>query len=266
MIDSSICRAAHVLPTERSRARELLRNEVDAWSSLLATLCDDEWAAPTVCDRWTVRDIVGHLIGHAEEVVRPWRFPLRTRRGHRSYPDLAPLDAHMEIQVDEHRALPVARLATVYATTWARAIKALRRMPGLVRRHSVETGIEAMPRLTLGELADIIYLRDNWMHRDDVCRAIGRPIATQAHDAEVVAQVLRDLDRDFWSGSAFVIELTGHVEDAWVIGDGEAIATVRVDTLHCMRLLAGRADDAEIVLVSGDPDIAAQLACTRVPF
>jgi uncharacterized protein (TIGR03083 family) len=258
--------AADVAPTERTRARDLLRAEVDTWSSLLATLSDDEWDAPTVCDRWRVRDIVGHLIGHAEEIVRPWRFPIRDRRGRRTYPELPPLDAHMEIQVDEHRTLPIAQLAADYATTWARALRALRRMPEVVRRRAIDTGMEAMPRLTLGELADVIYLRDNWMHRDDVCRAIGRPTTREPHDAEVVAQVLRDLAHNFWSGAAFVVELSGHVEDAYAIGVGEPAATVRVDTLHFMRVLAGRADHSEITCVSGDREIAEQLANTRVPF
>jgi uncharacterized protein (TIGR03083 family) len=266
MMDLRGRRAADAARTERSRARDLLRAEVDTWSSLLATLSDDEWLAPTVCDRWRVRDIVGHLTGHAEEVVRPWQFPLRNRRGHRSYPELAPLDAHMEVQVDEHRDLPVTQLAADYATTWARALRALRRMPELVRRRSVATGIDAMPRLTLGELGDIIYLRDNWMHRDDVCRAVGRPTATQPHDEEVVTQVLRDLDRDFWSGPSVVVELTGHVEGAWTIGDGDTAATVQVDALHFMRVLAGRAEPTDVTCVSGDADIARALADTRVPF
>jgi hypothetical protein len=139
-------------------------------------------------------------------------------------------------------------------------------MPTFVRNVSVKTGLDAMPTVRLGELADIIYLRDHWMHRDDVCRAIGRPTAPQPHDEEVVAQVLRDLDRDFWSGPAMIVELSGCVTGPWRIGAGPVEATVRVDALYFMRLLAGRAPEPELRVVDGDSAAADELARARVPF
>jgi uncharacterized protein (TIGR03083 family) len=266
MIGSRTTRTAAFAPTERKHALQLLRAEVDAWSSLLATLSPEAWDAPTVCDRWSVRDIVGHLCGHAEEVGRPLRFAVRNRRGRSRHPDLGPLDSHMEIQVEEHRHLSTDELQDAYATAWARAFRRLARMPTLVRNFSVKTGIDAMPTLRLGELADIIYLRDHWMHRDDVCRAVGRPTAPQPYDEEVVGQVLRDLDRDFWSGPAVIVELSGCVTGPWRIGAGPIEATVQVDALHFMRLLAGRAREPDLRPVDGDPAAADALARVRVPF
>jgi uncharacterized protein (TIGR03083 family) len=266
MIDLRSTRAAEIAPTERARARALLRAEVETWTRLLATLHPDEWDAPTVCDRWRVRDIVGHLIGHAEEIARPWRYPIRDFRGRRTYPELAALDAHMEVQVDDHRALDTDELQRAYSNDWTRALRALKRMPGFMRERSVSTGMEQLPKLKLGELADIIYLRDNWMHRDDVCDATSRPTAPQPHDEEVVAQVLRDLDRQFWKGPGVVIELSGCVNVAWRIGPDPVVATVHADALHFMRLLAGRARTVEIACTEGDATVPGALAEARVPF
>ena len=124
-----------------------------------------------------------------------------------------------------------------------------------------------MPHLTLGELSDVIYLRDLWMHRDDVCRATGRAAAPQPHDAEVVAQVLRELDRDFWSGPGVVLELTGDAAgDDGRSARSPSPPSVRADARHFMRLLAGRASSPELALVHGDATARDALAATRVPF
>ena len=192
MIGPAVERSRELAPTARTDALRLLRAETAAWNALLATFTPDDWSAPTVCDRWSVRDIVGHLDGHAEEILRPWLFPFRDRTGARRHPELARLDAHMEAQVDVHRRRSVDDLRRRFARDWDRAVRRLARLPEFVRARGIATGIEAMPHLTLGTLADVIYLRDLWMHRDDICRATGRAAAPQPHDAEVVAQVLRD--------------------------------------------------------------------------
>ena len=104
------------------------------------------------------------------------------------------------------------------------------------------------------------------MHRDDVCRATGRAAAPQPHDAEVVTQVLRELDLDFWSGPGFVLELTGDAAARWAIGAEPFATEVRADARHFMRLLAGRASSPELALVHGDATARDALAATRVPF
>lgn len=37
-------------------------------ASYLATLTPDQWNAPTLCDKWKVRDVVGHLVGGANKI------------------------------------------------------------------------------------------------------------------------------------------------------------------------------------------------------
>src|SRR5215213_4635001 len=42
---------------------DLFPEVLGALLNLLAGLSDDEWAAPTVCPGWSVKDIAGHLLG-----------------------------------------------------------------------------------------------------------------------------------------------------------------------------------------------------------
>ena len=268
MTETTMQRAADLPMTERRYAMSLLSVETDAWVALLASLDDDDWNATTVCDRWTVQDVVGHLCGHAEEVNRPWMFPVRTYRGKKAHPELAELDAHMEAQVDAHRGLTPSEVAALYAKVWPKAVRMLGRIPTVVRKQGIKTEIPEMPRIGFDYLHDVVFTRDNWMHRDDVCRAIDREFDAHPHDDEVVAQVMRDLDRDFWGGPAVVVELTGIAPGVWQIGSGTPETTIRADALEFMRLLAGRdrSDSPVVTLVAGDQSICDRVAETRVPF
>ena len=55
----------------------------------------------------------------------------------------------------------------------------------------------------IGYLTDLIYTRDMWMHRLDICRATGREmIQTSHHDGRITALVVRDLVRKLTLDSA----------------------------------------------------------------
>jgi uncharacterized protein (TIGR03083 family) len=42
---------------------DLFPELLDALLDLLATLTDEQWAAPTICPGWSVKDLAGHLLG-----------------------------------------------------------------------------------------------------------------------------------------------------------------------------------------------------------
>ena len=52
---------------------QLDSEECNEIASLLRSLHPDEWEAPSLCERWRVRDVVGHLISLGE--VNQRRFP-----------------------------------------------------------------------------------------------------------------------------------------------------------------------------------------------
>jgi uncharacterized protein (TIGR03083 family) len=263
--DRAVPAARSIARTGKAQAYQLRAVEIAAWTELLATLGPPDWSRPTVCTLWDVKDIVGHLCGHAEEDLYPWLFPLRDRRAARRHPQMSYIDRHMQIQVDEHRELPPAQLHGRFLSLWPRANRRLRRIPNLVRRLQLPTGLNRPSKVSLGYLHDVIHARDLWMHRHDVCHATDKPFEIGAHDRIVVEQTIRDLDHQ-WTGPAVILELTGAAGGAWQIGAGEPVASVRADAVEYMRTLAGRRDNSALDIPTGDAATRTALTAARVLF
>jgi uncharacterized protein (TIGR03083 family) len=257
--------ARSIEKTGKAQAYDLRATEIAAWSELLDGLGREDWSRPTPCTLWDVKDMVGHLCGHAEEDLRPWLFPLRDRRAARRHPQMTYIDGHMQVQVEEHREMTPAQVHERFVRVWPRANRRLRRVPGFIRRLRVPTGLPQPSKVSIAYLHDVIHPRDLWMHRDDVCRAIGAAFAPGMHTGAVVEQVLRDLDEQ-WSGPSVVLELTGATSGAWQLGLGLPVATVRADAVAYMRCLAGRGDDVALEVVAGDPSARAAGTAARVLF
>jgi uncharacterized protein (TIGR03083 family) len=259
-------RAARTIEkTGKAQAYALRAAEIATWTELLATLDPDDWSRGTVCTRWDVKDIVAHLCGHAEEDLRPWLFPLRNWRAARRHPEMSKIDGHMQVQVEEHQELSPAQLRDRFLQVWPRANRRLRRIPAIIRGLQVSTGLPEPPKISFAYLHDVIHLRDLWMHRDDVCQATGKTFVIGGQDRVAVEQVIRDLDNQ-WFGPPVVLELTGAVGGAWQLGAGRPVATVRADAVEYMRTLAGRHDDPELEVVTGDPSARAAITAARVLF
>jgi uncharacterized protein (TIGR03083 family) len=260
--------ARDIARADRATARRHREAELEAWHHLLATIDGNDWKRSTVCTEWDVADIVGHLCGQAEDVNKPWSFPLRDRRARKVYPEVELMDAHMLIQADDHRGTPPDVLRTRFEKLWAKATKTVSRNPALIRRLRVKIeGIPGFDHLDLGYIQDILLPRDLWMHRDDVCQALGREFDAGPYAGEVVAQVMLDIvDGPFWSGTPVVLTLTGQGGGTYQLGQGDPIATVSADAVGYMRTLSGRDDHPVLVLVDGDPAGAEAVATCRMPF
>ena len=120
------------------------------------------------------------------------------------------------------------------------------------------------PGATLSYLFDVIYVRDVWLHRVDLHRATGVAMPASDAEAEVVAQVVRDLDLE-WVGPALTLRLTGRGAALWTLGEGEPVAEVTEDSVALMRLLSGRSDECSLS-ATGDPVAADRLRAARVVF
>jgi len=263
--DRAVRAARSIEKTGQAQAHELRAAEIVAWTEVLGSLGPDDWSRPSVCALWDVKDIVGHLCGHAEEDLRPWLFPLRDRRAARHHPEMSYIDGHMQVQVEEHRGMTPAQLHERFLRLWPRANRRLRHIPGFIRRLRVPTGLPRPSKISVAYLHDVIHPRDLWMHRDDVCQATGTPFAPGGHDPAVVEQVLRDLD-DQWSGPTVVLELTGAARGAWQLGAGQPVATLRTDAMAYMRTVAGRHENPALEVLTGDPSARAAVTAARVLF
>lgn len=235
----------------------------NAMLALLRDLDDRDWDRPTDCTRWTVRDIVAHLVGALVESARVRTGIRHLVIGRRRYRDLSSLDALNEAQVDDRRGRPADELIADFGRFAPKAVAARRRAPALVRRRTLPVSM-APAGTRVGHLLDVIYPRDVWMHRVDISRATSRPLTVDETDAEVVAHVIRDLDV-VWRGPAVHLELHGVGAGAWLLGAGEPVASVRTDAVEYCRLLSGRSA-APTFEIAGDERVRALLTETTVLF
>ena len=265
-MQTAAIRAQDITPVTPARVAEVATAELEACLTLLTDLDDHDWARPTDCPGWTVHDLTAHLAGQYQGQARPGVYLRRHRRAHRRYPALSRLDADNRQQIDDLGGRPGPELAAMIAAIGPKAIRARRRVPGLVRRQRVGRMYpeESLPDDRLSYLLDVLGLRDPWMHRVDLARATGRPLALGAHDRVIVAQVIADLGRA-WAGPPVLLELTGPAGGRWALGQGAPAATIHAEAVDYLRALSGRNDHPRLE-ADGDHAVAAAAAAARVVF
>lgn len=232
----------HTSRFDRETAMALAAEEYARFAAVLAGLAEEDWAAPTSCPGWTVRDLAGHTLGMAElaaslpemarQLIRAGRAAKRSGRPQ--------IDELTDLQVRKHAHLGAAELVAALERIGPRAVAGRRRRPALLRSRTI---IDAGPdgatpeRWKVGFMTDTILTRDPWMHRSDIAQALGRPMElTQDHDGVLVADVVAE-----WAlrhGQPFDLTLTGPAGGHWSSGaDGEAIT---LDAERFCRIVSGR--------------------------
>jgi len=257
--------ASRLPQPDRDQAALIGQAEGQAALALLRQLGDRDWKRPTDCTEWDVRTLVSHLVAQCEDGLRLGTMLRRELAGRRRHPGKAGVDAHMAVQVDDHRTESGPELVERFALLWPRAVQARRRRPNALRRVIVHSGDASMPRFRIGYLLDIIYNRDLWMHRVDLARTTGQPFTISDHDRLIVEQVVRDLALA-WTAAPIALDLTGPAGGSWTIGAGEPSECVRADAVAFMRSLAGRDHDPEVELIYGDETALALIRRARVIF
>ena len=220
-----------------------------------------QWQLVTECAPWTVRDIAAHIGGTLNYTRNPlayaglvtgWLLHFRGRNF---------LDGTNEAAIRSFRQLTDDQLLDVLRRDAPRAVP-----PGWSRPLPL-LGVASLPKYaTFGHLADVVLPRDCFMHRHDIGRATGAPVPDDPSDADVVAQVVRDLGLA-WTGPAFVLRLTGTGAGEWRVGtgQGEGAETVTLDSVEFLRQLSGRASAADL-FDDVPASVRAQLADARVTF
>jgi uncharacterized protein (TIGR03083 family) len=217
----------------------------------LSRLTEEQWAAPTDCTRWSVRDIVVHLIASAQAQANPLEFARQVLAGRRLTAEVGGdhwVDGLNEAQLRARTDWTPTTAPARWERHSASALKARRRMPAPVRALPVlPMGTALGVRLgwqPLGYLFDMGFTRDVWMHRIDIARAVGeRPELTPEHDGRIVADIVAEWSRRH--GLPYRLILTGPAGGQF--GCGPDAETASVDTLEFVRILTGRADGAGIL-------------------
>lgn len=244
-------RADQIPPIDHTEAMHLTAAENARLLGQLRELTDAQWQAPTDCSRWTVRDVVVHLIGSAEGQASPAEFIRQLRAGRKLAAEIGAehwVDGLNEAQLRARADWTPAMLPDLWERHSAAALKARRRMPAPVR---------ALPLLPIGTglgvrigwqplryLFDMGFTRDVWMHRMDIARAAGiAPDLTPEHDGWIIADIVAEWSRRH--GRPYTLVLTGPAGGEFVAGDGGEPQTV--DAVEFARILSGRAEGTGIL-------------------
>jgi uncharacterized protein (TIGR03083 family) len=219
---------------------------------LLRLVAVDDWKAQTCCPAWDVRSMVAHMLGMAEAQASFRQF-VHDFRSVKKRTSGTMIDAMTETQVRERDDLKPSELVARFASIAPRAVRARRRSPALMRwgiRMKQDPPFDTH-RWRLGYLIDIIFTRDAWMHRLDICRATGKEmILTPEYDGRLIADVVRE-----WAQShqrPFTLELGGPAGGRWESGSGSG-ERIDMDALDFCSILGGR-------------DPGSGLLAVKVPF
>ncbi len=239
-----------VPPIDRGEAMALAQTAYARFADVVEGLADDDWERSTDCDGWTVRDLVGHMVGAMrsaasirEQVGQQREIRQRLRREGGSMVD------HMtQVQVDRAAGLDRSELVAECRTLVSRATTGRRRTPAPMRRLvsiPVQMGETIDEKWRLGYLVDIILTRDAWLHRIDLCRAVGvDPELTAGHDGRIVADVAAEWTRRHGRPARLV--LTGPAGGTFISGDQDA-PTIELDAVEFCRIVSGRAEGAGLL-------------------
>lgn len=229
-----------IIPIGRAEVEALASTETDRLVSLLRSLDPDEWTRPTDCPAWDVRAMAGHVLGMTETFTSYRSMIRMLRAGSKAAGEGPFIDGLTSVQVEANAPLSTAvvvdRLAAAGArqARWRATRRLLRPMPMKEQRRD---GTPETWRMAF--LLDIVLTRDTWMHRVDISRAAGRPMAlTAAHDGRIVADAAAEWARRH--GRPCTLTLTGPAGGTFIHGDGGEEHTL--DAVEFCRILSGRAE------------------------
>jgi uncharacterized protein (TIGR03083 family) len=238
-------------------AIDALQADRDALLAVCAGVQKEDWSAPSGCEGWTVKDVVGHVGALFWLVV-----------DQSTLPDASDLDTEkaQEVYVDSRRPWPAARVVEDYASVSTQAIEALR---GLATQDF---------ELPLGDLGTYpvsllpnAYGFDHFTHiRADLFAPRGPlqtapPPVDRARMEAVMDWIEAALPQQ---NAALVEQLTGAVDlevddlggGTIRIGEGEPVARITSDGLAFVRWVTQRGNWEELDVKATGADEVLSLA------
>jgi uncharacterized protein (TIGR03083 family) len=184
--------------------------------------------------------MVLHVLGAAEANASLKENFSQLRRGKKLLKEIGGhhwVDGVNEIQIRDRAALTPEQITARYAAAAPKAVKLRSRLPRPLRALPVADLGEPVGKINLGYLMDMVYTRDSWVHRADLARATGKPMAlTPEHDGRIVADLVAEWATVY--GHSFVLELEGPAGGTFTAGTGGE--TLRIDAVDFVRILSGR--------------------------
>lgn len=272
----ALLRARAIPPLSHREAVRMATSELERFLAVVTSLSGDDWEKSTACTSWNVRQILAHVTGAAASYARWSEFKRqgnpKFQRPYRAN-GLSFLDSMNQIQVDDRASATPEALIDELQRVGPRAIATRARLPWLLR--TLRVPLPALGFVPIDYLTDLIYTRDMWMHRLDLCRATGHEmIMTSGHDGRIVALVMRDLEKKLapkLRTTSIVYHLSGSIGGVWQLGAKvPPVATIKFDVLDFNLLASGRLAAKEVFThasVEGDSTVAHEvLNLTSIPY
>jgi uncharacterized protein (TIGR03083 family) len=214
-------KAMDIPACSHAEAGKLSQVEYERVLSLLETLQGAEWQQPTYCAEWNVRDMTAHLAGAATGSTSFAEFKRQNVTNPYVKQFENPVDGTNKFQLEERMAKTTAELVAEFRQNGQIAVNSRQKLPWLIRKFHLPMG--ELGFASIEYLMDVIYPRDQWMHRYDICAATDKKmVVTAGHDGRVVALVVRDIAkklRKSLGSRAVVLQLTGALTAEFQFGD-----------------------------------------------
>jgi len=245
-VNPTVIDVQDIRPLHHAEAMDLAMTGYDQLLGLLDGLDESDWGRPTDCARWTVKDVVCHLLGEAEAFasLREFmhQFVIAAREARTK--GVEPLDAMNDLQVRERSHMSPDELVAKLRATAPRSVRKRRRTPKLMRVMPMKLPI--VGKESYGYLSDVVITRDVWMHRIDIARASGKEVVlTEDYDGRVVADVVADWGRRH--GRPFMLVLAGPSGGSYMQNGSGEIEEHRLETVEFCRILSGRGQGARLL-------------------
>jgi uncharacterized protein (TIGR03083 family) len=233
-----VTRVEHIPRIGEGEGDALLKVQYERFADVLDALTPDEWALPTDCPGWSVHDVAAHVLGGMagrttlSELLRQVRGGRRLARAERIRD---PLDAMNAYHVAAFASVPGPELAARIREVAPRALGTPGLFP-LTLRTLVRPRLAVAGRVSFGWILDVVYTRDTFLHRVDVCRATGREPLVDDTEGRIVADVVRE-----WvgrHGEAVTVRLRGGAGGTYEAGSRGPV--LELDAVEFARLVSGR--------------------------
>jgi uncharacterized protein (TIGR03083 family) len=229
-----------ISPIRHREGMALAETEYRRFSDMLQQLQPGDWCNQTVCTDWNVQQLVAHVLGFAESNAsfRVFLSAMRSgkkRAAQKGYDHF--VHGMNEVQVEEREHLTPAELLARWSEVWPKALKGRKQFPPFMRPIQLEFGPPIGKKPMGSYLMDVVFTRDTWMHRIDICRAVGLdPVLTPDHDGRLIEDMVAEWARVH--SIAFTLHLEGTAGGTFV--SGSAGEEVTLDAVEWIWILSGR--------------------------
>jgi uncharacterized protein (TIGR03083 family) len=242
-----------------TEAGTLARQEFEHLLGVVEMLDGDDWTQPTYCTAWNVRDMVAHLAGACASFASWDEFKHQMIHNPYAKTEAMQVDGINRLQIEDRAEMSTEELIAELREVGPKAIHTRQRLPWLLRKLVVPMG-PPLGTTSVDYLTDVIYTRDWWMHRYDLCAATGQTmVLSDAHDGRMIALIVRDLARKLrkqLDGRTLDLVLTGVGGASYRFGHNNTPdATIEMDIITFGLLTSERisAEDARMrTTITGD--------------